>query len=49
MAGELKQKQFVDNEVKPMVRQVIPELIERIEKLEKKIASMESSAKPKKG
>ncbi|MCP4570579.1 MAG: hypothetical protein GY841_23590 [FCB group bacterium] len=31
----LKQKQFIENEVKPLVREVIPELIDTMENLTK--------------
>ena len=34
MAGDVKNKQFMENEVKPMVRTRVPELEKRIERLE---------------
>lgn len=34
MAGELKQKQFIDNEVKPLIRNTIPDILKRLSVLE---------------
>ena len=48
MAGELKQKQFVENEVKPVIRKTIPSMLDRLVVLEKQMQTLFKALKPKK-
>ena len=45
MAGELRLKQFVNDEVKPVIRKTLPEILARLEALEK--ATKPKTSKPK--
>ncbi len=43
--SEQKRKQFIENEVKPLVREVIPELLDTMETLTKTVAGLVKSVK----